>query len=760
MDDNGTLAFNRSDNITFAGVISGLGTVSQIASGKLTLTANNTYHGGTSISGGGTLSVDKDAELGSFSVGAGGVTLQNGELLTTGAAFSSARAINLIQIPGDDTLAAATGTTATYTGVVSGAGGLTVGDGTNTGTVVLTGTNTYSFGNTITRATTTLQIGNGGTTGSIIGNVADAGNLAFNRSDAVTFSGVVSGAGALSQIGPGTLTLTGANTYSGGTLVSGGTLSVDTDGELGLTTGGITLRGGELLTTADGFTTVRTVDVSPTGTPNTLAATTGTTATYSGLISDTGALVIGDATHTGTVVFTGNNNTYGGGTTITSGTLQLGDGVTNGSITGNVTDNGTFALNPNGSVTFGGTIIGAGNMVTLGTGTVILTANNSYTGTTTINGGTLQIGAGGTSGSIVGNVTDNGILAFNRTDVVTLPGNTSGTGSLSQIGSGTLILTGANTYNGGTTITGGTLQIGGGGATGSIGGDVTNNGVLVFDRTGTVSFAGAVSGAGTLNQVGPGTLVLMGTSAYTGATTVSAGTLEVDGVLGNTAVTVQSGAVLSGKGTIVGGVTIQDGGHLAPGPGAQTLGVGSLSLSSGSILDYVLSTPGVIGGGVNTLINVTGNLTLAGVLNVTNGGSFGSGAYRLINYTGALSGTTLTLGTLPAGFTEVVTTAVPGQVNLVVSASGGPTQFWNGGTTVADGTVHGGDGTWDNFSTNFTSPGGMGSQSWQNGFAIFSVTPGTVTLGDNILFQGMEFTVSGYTVAGAGSFTLTATGGR
>ena len=58
------------------------------------------------------------------------------------------------------------------------------------------------------------------------------------------------------------------------------------------------------------------------------------------------------------------------------------------------------------------------------------------------------------------------------------------------------------------------------------------------------------------------------------------------------------------------------------------LGVGALLLNSGSILDYQLNTPGVIGSGANTLVNVAGNLTLAGVLNVTDGGSFGSGAYR------------------------------------------------------------------------------------------------------------------------------------
>jgi fibronectin-binding autotransporter adhesin len=232
-------------------------------------------------------------------------------------------------------------------------------------------------------------------------------------------------------------------------------------------------------------------------------------------------------------------------------------------------------------------------------------------------------------------------------------------------------------------------------------------------------------------------------------------------VLGNTAVTVQSGAVLAGLGTIGGNVTIQDGGHLGLASAAQTLGVGSLLLNSGSILDYRLSTPGVIGSGVNTLVNVMGNLTLDGTLNVTNGGSFASGAYRLFNYSGTLTDLTLGLGILPTGFSAsnvTVTTGVAGQVNLVVNGAGAPAQFWDGSNTVFDGTVHGGTGTWDNFTTNFTNAGVTVNQSWQNGTAIFSAAGGTVTLGDNILFQGMQFTISGYTIVGAGAFALQPTG--
>ena len=589
--DNGNLAFNRSDKIIFPGIVSGAGSLSQLGTGTLALTAADNYTGGTTISAG-TLQIGNGGTIGSI---VGNVT-DNGNL-----AFNRS---DMIIFPG----------------IVSGAGSLSQ---VGTGTLTLTAADNYTGGTTISAGT--LQIGNGGIVGSIVGNVTDNGILAFNHTDNITFPGIVSGTGTLSQIGTGTLTLTANNIYNGGTIVSGtGTLSVDKDAELGNPTGGITLQGGELLTTGAGFTTARGVVVNTAGASEILAAATGTTATYTGVVSGAGALVVGEGAHTGSIVLTG---------------------------------------------------------------------NNSYLGGTTINGVTLQIGNGGTSGSIAGSVADNGNLAFNRSD--------------------------------------------------------------------TVTFSGIVSGTGTLNQNGLGTLILTGSSTYTGPTAVAVGTLQVDGVLGNTAVTVQGGAAMAGQGTIGGSVAIQNGAHLAPGPGAQTLNVGSLLLNPTSILDYRLSTPGVIGSGVNSLVNVGGNLTLDGVLNVTNGGGFGSGAYRLINYTGTLSDLTLGLGTLPAGFTSAnvtVTTGVVGQVNLVVSAAGAPTQFWDGSNTVSDGTVHGGAGIWNNFTTNFTNAAATANQSWQNGVAVFSAAPGIVTLGDNILFQGMQFTAGGYTIAGAGAFALQPTG--
>jgi autotransporter-associated beta strand protein len=98
----------------------------------------------------------------------------------------------------------------------------------------------------------TLQVGNGGNGGPVLGNIANNATLAFNRSDTLAFGGVISGSGAVNQIGSGTTVLTAANTYTGGTTISGGTLQVSSDGNLGDAAGGLTLAGGTLKTTPMG----------------------------------------------------------------------------------------------------------------------------------------------------------------------------------------------------------------------------------------------------------------------------------------------------------------------------------------------------------------------------------------------------------------------------------------------------------------------------------------------------------------------------
>ncbi|WP_264873467.1 autotransporter-associated beta strand repeat-containing protein, partial [Saccharibacter floricola] len=186
----------------------------------------------------------------------------------------------------------------------------------------------------------------------------------------------------------------------------------------------------------------------------------------------------------GTTTLTG-NSTYSGPTAINAGTLQLGNGGTSGSIASQaITDNGTLAVNRSDNVTLNQAISGTGALNQNGSGTTTLTGNSTYSGPTAIDAGTLQLGNGGTSGSIASQaITDNGTLAVNRSDNVTLNQAISGSGALNQNGSGTTTLTGNSTYSGPTAINAGTLQLGNGGTSGSIASQaITDNGTLALNR--------------------------------------------------------------------------------------------------------------------------------------------------------------------------------------------------------------------------------------------------------------------------------------
>ncbi len=147
---------------------------------------------------------------------------------------------------------------------------------------------------------------------------------------------------------------------------------------------------------------------------------------------------------------------------------------------------------------------GSATALTLGGlgGTLILTNNNTYTGATYINAGSLQVGAGTALGSIASSsaILDNGALSFNRPDTATVGGVVSGLGGITQLGIGTLTLTANNTFKGKLLVNSGTVQLGNGGTAGSISNAVSalDDGSLVFDNSGTVSYP-VVSSAATAN---------------------------------------------------------------------------------------------------------------------------------------------------------------------------------------------------------------------------------------------------------------------
>ncbi len=327
------------------------------------------------------------------------------------------------------------GLTATIAAPISGTGGI---QKLESGTLILSGTNTYSGATTISAGT--LQLGNGGTSGSIVtdASVGGGATLAFDRSDSVTFGNVVSGAGGLSQLGTGTLRLSVINTYTGATTINAGTLQLGNNDS----TGAIAAASNVAI-----------------GTNGTLNFDWSNTHTVANLISGTGNLKQSGAS---VLTLTG-ANTFSGTTTIAAGgTIALGNGGTSGTTCWTDHRQWNAGLEPvrrrpdlkwdhqrhwrpdpdrHGHHDPDG--------------------NNTYTGTTTITAGTLQLGNATATGSIVGNITDNGVLQFNRTDAgLILGGNISGTGSVIQAGTGTVTLSGTNTYTGTTTVSAGTLQSG------------------------------------------------------------------------------------------------------------------------------------------------------------------------------------------------------------------------------------------------------------------------------------------------------------
>lgn len=292
---------------------------------------------------------------------------------------------------------------------------------------------------------------------------------------------------------------------------------------------------------------------------------------------------------------------------------------------------------------------------------------------------------------------------------------------------------------------------------------------LTVNQTTNGIFDGVMSGAMSFVKEGSATLSLGGTNTYTGNTTINGGTLRVLGLVGERngslfgSAIVNAGASLSGGNlvsNIGGNLTVSDGAHVAPSNSSSTatgkLAVGGiLVLGNTSQLDYKLGIPDK-GNDLlkNDVITVGSNLTLGGKINVVDVGGFGLGVYRLIDYGGNLTDNVLGIGSVPNGFTPAdftVQTSVPKEVNLVVATSDEPLLFWDGANTSANGVVNGGTAMWNKTTTNWTNQDGSANARWGNGFAVFMGMPGTVALGENIPFTGMEFITSGYTIVGNGS---------
>ena len=694
LGQNGEVIFSHtSSNFTFSPKISGVGTIGQV-NGTTILTADSGAFNGSTFVNGGTLIVD--GKLG------GTVDVDTGATLGGKGALTGAVSIlsvgTLLGVQGQTlTMGSLALDAGSSTNVALGSPGNSAGLFKVNGNLTLDGTLNVSdaggFGDGIYRVfdysgTLTdngLAVGTvpNSSNATVQTNIANQVNLMVGASNAQFWNGAVTTADNMIHGGSGTW-------------VAGSTNWTDLNGSVA------SAWGGQFAVFQNNPGSV-TVDNS------------------AGAISTAGMQFIGQGWQVAGDALTLNGS--GGSTTI-----RVGDGTAAGASDYAIIDT---------------VLTGNSRLVKDDLGTLTLTADNTYTGGTWIKNGTLQIGGGGTIGSIMGDVQNDGRLVFAKAGTSTFAGNISGSGSV-EVGLGLVQFTADNTYTGGTTIANGeALSLGNGGTTGSITGNIfVDGGDLAFNRSNAFVLSGAISGNGIISQIGTGTTTLTGdSSAFAGTTNVNAGALRVDGTLGGST-SVWSTAAFGGSGT-VGDVSVKTGGTLL-GVQGQPLTINSLTLDAGSSINVALGAPG--GAGV---FKVNGNLVLDGTLNVTDAGGFGGGIYRVFDYGGALSDNGLTVGTLPSGANAAVQTAVASQVNLLVDAAN--TQFWNGTATVPDGTIHGGSGTWVAGSTNWTNLNGTISTSWGGQFAVFQNNPDKVTVDSSagaISTSGMQFIGQGWSVEG------------
>jgi autotransporter-associated beta strand protein len=610
--DISSVNFTTRLGASLTGTISGTGEFLFNGPGTLTLSASNSFTG-TTRSGSGTLLLGNvnalrpsvldmnTADSGSIGFSAAGTNtyfiggLSGGRPLNLGA--------NTIDVGGS-------GTTTTYAGTLAGTGSLVK---SGAGTFTLTGSNTYSGGTTISAGTLAValiadsgasNIGTSGTLGLAGGTLRYTGATTASTARVVDIA-TSSTASAIEVVDPSaTLTLSG-KVWNSGTAHSNVVVSKTGAGTLGIAGAGGNV--GLSLAAREGVTL--------------LASTTN--AVYEIRALDAGATV---RLQNNFQIFGGDAISTTGNIRMTGGTLDLNgfnetvnrvsgadfSTAGTGTITSATPATFTFGNNLAGRPSrFAGTISGSLSVAVKGTNPITLSANNPYAGTTTIQdaGTQLRIGVGGTTGSLgTGAVVNGGELLFDRSDVVTVSNAISGSGSLTQAGAGTLTLSGTNTYSGTTTISAGRLV----GSTASLPGAIANASQLEFAQAAAGMFAAAISGTGSFTKSGAGNLILSATSTFTGPTSVAAGLLSVNGALGNTAVTVASGAELGGSGSIVGALAVLSGGTLAPGNSIDSLAGGATSFAAGSTFGYEVNSSllGSLGTAADLLV-VSGNLDIA-----------------------------------------------------------------------------------------------------------------------------------------------------
>jgi len=716
-------------NVTNAQLQSGTATIGNGSSNNtVSVSSNATWkllgsalNIGTGAATGNVLQINTSglvSNLATLNIATGNSLILNGGVLAAGTVTNTGMITGYgqLQVTGaisNQATLSAVGGNLIVAGVLTGTG---TNFAENAGTLTLQGVNTYTGltwldGGTVVitndsnlGATSASVIFNSGGVLQVLSNTTlnasrgitlnNAGGTIDSSNQTTAVQGIISGAGALTKIGSGTLTLASNNTYSGFTIISNGTLQVGAGGTSGVLGSG----------TVSNYAT--------------LVFNRSDLFTNSNLIAGTGNLI---QNGTGSTAILVSNNTYSGFTIISNGTLQVGAGGTSGVLgSGTVSNYAVLTFNRSDTFTNSNLIAGTGWLVKAGTGTLVLSNANSYSGGTVVNTGTLVVQANGAvgNGMITNNATvelgsasamnmvndlllNTGTLVvdssasnstwngnvnlvnatiMNTPGALTVNGTITGSGSLTKLGSGALTLTNANIFTGDTIISAGTVIVsnqnalqnstvnysaGGvgfgsgitrvnfGGLSGSSNLALTNADaaavtLAVGANSANTTYSGVLSELGALVKTGTGTLTISGNNNYNGGTTLSNGWLAVgnNNAVGNGSLTMAGGTLTTtGSRILTNSVILASVGTFDTAGNSLTLsgtiaGASALVKTGGGTLTFLgtntYSGITVINQGVVVLAQA-GGLTNSTVTPNVNGGLLFSNATSFI--VGGLAGT-------------------------------------------------------------------------------------------------------------------------
>jgi len=756
----GTLAFGQTIVNTYASAISGLGAVSQTGAGTTVFSVNNTYTGVTTLTSGvleltsanalpgGIGSTGGTSDLifsgGVLGLGTGNFTRNLGAVGTgananfTGAggwaAYGADRTVNIGGASAQITWATAnTGfngqtlilSNTSATNLIDLQNPIDLGTAARTiqvdnGTAIvdgkLSGIITGAAGGTLTKTGAgTLELSNDETYSAA--TTVSAGKLILSGDNSGSASSLTVSANAIAQFNallsiPSTLrTVTDTGTVMFGTAftagnipagllrittASAGAIAADNylDTNFDLNTAGLT---------AASLGVVGNSTYIGTYTPNVTAGYklggAGGTMTLSNANALTGALALSVS---GNVILTAANNLTGVTTIYASSTLQLGNGVTgqNGSVaSSSIVDTGTLLFDNFDNQTYAGIISGAGAVTKIGAGQLILTAQETYSGQTTVSGGTLTLAGGdhtlavnkamvvntggtldigankqyvgqfsGTGGSVIGS----GILTTNLTGAGTYAGSIGSSVNLVKVGAQTLTLSSDNTTNGTVKVIGGGLTLKDSGMLSANSGiTVTGNATLTIDNTGAANINGRVNSTSlSLDS---------GVIAYNGAN--------------STASTETFGAVTANAGVSL--ITATPG----TGTASAVLTLTSLTRSTGAVLNVNQGNSSNLGTNTIPYGNVKVTTFLGSNLTAVNGvipGVFSAQQdnWNLVGYDSAKGFGVLGTAGFPANYTGTFAAALPtsnlNSVTGAVTANMSVNSINQGTITFTNGTPAGG----------------------------------------------------------------------